>query len=60
MDPSSRPRLCQTAMKPELQPAPASDEVEEFDIEDMLIKIEAQCQKLEREWMAARYGVPLC
>lgn len=28
---------------------------EEFNIEDMLIKIATQCQKLEREWIAARY-----
>jgi len=25
----------------------------------MLLKMEAQCQKLEREWMAARYVLPV-
>ena len=37
----------------------AGEGVEEFDIEVMLIKIEAQCQKLEREWMAAQYARPI-
>jgi len=32
-----------------------NEETEEFDIEDMLTKVEAQCRKLEREWIAARY-----
>jgi len=41
------------------QPALADEGEEEFDIEDMLLKMEAQCQKLEREWMAARYVLPV-
>jgi hypothetical protein len=41
------------------QPAPVDEETEEFDIEEMLIKMEAECRKLEREWMAARYVSPV-